>query len=56
MNQRGILYSALLCISVHPKHLTIIWGGLSPTTTSVEHPLAHHTPAIGVEKRDEEPI
>ncbi len=27
------LYSALLCIVVHPKHFTIIWGGLSSTTT-----------------------
>ncbi len=33
------LYSALLCIVVHPKHFTIIWGGLSSTTTSVQHPL-----------------
>ncbi len=33
------LYSGLLCIVVHPKHFTIIWGGLSSTTTSVQHPL-----------------
>ncbi len=37
------LYSALLCIAVHPKRFTIIWGvgggGLSSTTTSVQHPL-----------------
>ncbi len=33
------LYSALLCIVVHPKHFTIMWGGLSSTTTSVQHPL-----------------
>ncbi len=33
------LYSALLCIVVHPKRFTIIWGGLSSTTTSVQHPL-----------------
>ncbi len=37
------LYSALLCIAVHPKHFTIMWGGggggLSSTTTSVQHPL-----------------
>ncbi len=32
------LYSALLCIAVHPKRFTIIWGGLSSTTTSVQHP------------------
>ncbi len=35
------LYSALLCIVVHPKRFTIMWGGggLSSTTTSVQHPL-----------------
>ncbi len=34
------LYSALLCIAVHPKCFTIMWGGgLSSTTTSVQHPL-----------------
>ncbi len=35
------LYSALLCIAVHPKHFTIMWGGggLSSTATSVQHPL-----------------
>ncbi len=33
------LYSALLCIAVHPKCSTIMWGGLSSTTTSVQHPL-----------------
>ncbi len=35
-------YSALLCIVVHPKHFTIMWGGgggFSSTTTSVQHPL-----------------
>ncbi len=33
------LYSALLCISVHPyTRFTIMWG-LSSTTTSVQHPL-----------------
>ncbi len=32
------LYSAL-CIVVHPKHFTIMGGGLSSTTTSVQHPL-----------------
>ncbi len=24
------LYSALLCIAIHPKRFTIIWGGVSP--------------------------
>ncbi len=33
------LYSVLLCIVVHPKRFTIIWGGLFSTTTSVQHPL-----------------
>ncbi len=32
-------YSALLCIVVHPKRFTIMWGGLSSTTTSVQHSL-----------------
>ncbi len=32
------LYSAL-CIVVHPKCFTIMWGGLSSTTTTVQHPL-----------------
>ncbi len=26
-------------IAVHPKRFTIMWGGLSSTTTSVQHPL-----------------
>ncbi len=30
------LYSALLCIAVHPKHFTIMWGGLSSTITGYE--------------------
>ncbi len=34
------LYSALLCIAIHPKRFTITWGGgHSSTTTSVQHPL-----------------
>ncbi len=35
------LCSALVCIVVHPKRFTIMWGGggLSSTTTSVQHPL-----------------
>ncbi len=56
------LYSAL-CIAVHPKRFTIMWGGgLSSTTTSVQHlddatadtvrrQCAHHTPATGGEER-----
>ncbi len=30
---------ALLCVVVHTKHFTIMWGGLSSTTTSVQNPL-----------------
>ncbi len=58
------LYSALLCIVVHPKRFTIMWGGLS-STTALQHPLewcdaatgqrhqcAHHTPATGKEERE----
>ncbi len=34
------LYSALLCIAVHPNRFTIMWGGVSPQpSTSVQHPL-----------------
>ncbi len=34
------LYSALLCFAIHPKRFTIMCGGgLSSTTTSVQHPL-----------------
>ncbi len=35
------LYCDLLCISVHPVRFTIMWGGggLSSSTTSVQHPL-----------------
>ncbi len=48
------IYSALLCIVVHPKCFTIMGGGgggggLSSTTTSVQHPLwcdgSHRTTA-----------
>ncbi len=60
------LYSALLCIAVHPKRFTIMWGSLfnhhqcAASTTSVQHPLgwcdgshrAHHTPATGGEERE----
>ncbi len=64
------LYRALLCIVLHPKRFTIMWGGLSSTTTSVQHPLGwcdgwHRTTApvrsphqIQVERRERviEPI
>ncbi len=62
------LYSALLCIVVHPKRFTIMWGGggvsLQPppvcsiylddatAATGQRWPCAHHTPATGGEKRE----
>ncbi len=58
-------YRASPSIVVHPKRVTIMWGGLSSTTTSVQHPpddatdatgrwhqCAHHTPATGGEERE----
>ncbi len=43
MNEWFIYIALLLCIVVHPKRFTIIWGrgggGLSSITISVQHPL-----------------
>ncbi len=39
MNEWCIYIALLLCIAIHPKRFTIMWGGLSSTTTSVQHPL-----------------
>ncbi len=39
------LYSALLCIVVHPKRFTIIWGGLSSKIGFI-----HHKSLIGSRK------
>ncbi len=64
------LYSALLCIAVHPKRFTIIWGGVSSqpppvcsihlddatAATGQRRQCAHHTPATGGEEREIEPI
>ncbi len=63
------LYSALLCIIVHPKHFTITWGvsPQSPPVSSIhlddataateqQRQCAHHTPATGGEERVIEPI
>ncbi len=63
------LYSALLCIVVHPKRFTIMWGvspqpppvcsiHLDDTTaaTGQRHQCTHHTPATGGEEREREPI
>ncbi len=63
------LYSALLCIVVHPKRFTIMWG-VSPqpppvcsihlddatAATGQRRQCAHHTPATGGEEREIEPI
>ncbi len=38
MNEFIFYIALLLCIAIHPKHYTIMWG-LSSTTTSVQHPL-----------------
>ncbi len=52
------LYSALLCIAVHPKRFTIMWGGsllhLDDVTaaTGQRRQCAHHTPATGGEERE----
>ncbi len=59
------LYSALLCIAVHPKRFTIMWGVSSqpPSVCSVHlddataatgqrRQCAHHTPATGGEERE----
>ncbi len=60
------LYSALLCIVVHPKRFTIMWGGVSPqpppvcsihlddatAATGQRRQCAHHTPATGEEERE----
>ncbi len=59
------LYS-VLCIVVHPKRFTIMWGGVSPqpppvcsihmddatAATGQRHQCAHHTPATGGEERE----
>ncbi len=63
------LYSALLCIVVHPKRFTIMWGvSLQPppvcsihlddatAATGQRRQCAHHTPATGGEEREIEPI
>ncbi len=60
------LYSALLCIVVHPKHFIIMWGVVSPqkppvcsvhlddaaAATGQRRQCAHHTPATGGEERE----
>ncbi len=64
MNEWMMHLSVLLCIAVHPKRFTIMWGGtlLTPpvccihmddatAATGQRHQCAHHTPATGGEKR-----
>ncbi len=61
------LYSTVLCIAVHPKNFTIMWGGgVSPqpppvcsihlddatAVTGQRRQCAHHTPATGGEERE----
>ncbi len=55
------LYSVLLCIAVHPKRFTIMWGVSSqlPPVCSIHlddtvqrRQCAHHTPATGGEERE----
>ncbi len=57
------LYSALLCIAIHPKRFTIMWG-VTPqpppvcsihlddatAATGQRRRCAHHTPATGGEE------
>ncbi len=59
------LYSALLCIAIHPKRFTIMWG-VTPqpppvcsihlddatAATGQRRQCAHHTPATGGEERE----
>ncbi len=63
------LYSALLCIAIHPKRFIIMWG-VSPqpppvcsihlddatAATGQRRQCAHHTQATGGEEREIEPI
>ncbi len=63
------LYSALLCIAIHPKRFKIMWG-FSPqpppvcsiylddatAATGQWRLCAHHTPATGGEERVIEPV
>ncbi len=60
-NNMNDAYSALLCIVVHPKRFTIMWG-VSPQPPPVcsiqlddtrqRRQCAHHTPATGGEERE----
>ncbi len=53
-----IYIALLLCIAIHPKRFTIMWGGgVSPQPPPVcSIHLDHHTPATGGEEREIEPI
>ncbi len=70
MNEWCIYIALLLCIAIHPKRFTIMWGGVSPqpppvcsihlddatAATGQRRQCAHHTPATGGEEREIEPI
>ncbi len=66
MNEWCILYSALLCIAVHPKRFTIMGDSLLNHHQCAasswmmrrlpQDNCAHHTPATGGEEREMEPI
>ncbi len=69
MNEWCIYIALLLCIAIHPKRFTIMWG-VSPqpppvcsihlddatAATGQRRQCAHHTPATGGEEREIEPI
>ncbi len=69
MNEWGIYIALLLCIAIHPKRFTIMWG-VTPqpppvcsihlddatAATGQRRQCAHHTPATGGEEREIEPI
>ncbi len=66
MNEWCIYIALFLCIVVHPKRFTIMWGGVSPqplpvcsihlddatAATGQRRQCAHHTLATGGEKRE----
>ncbi len=69
MNEWCIYIALLLCIAIHPKRFTIMWG-VTPqpppvcsihlddatAATGQRRQCTHHTPATGGEEREIEPI
>ncbi len=45
-NEWCIYIALLLCIAIHPKRFTIMWGGLSSTTTSGSNPEGSFTACL----------